>query len=392
MPRPRERSPARRPASRPPLYLAQCARGLEEVVAGELLGLGARHVEAVAGGARFAASPDAARRALLWLRSAVRLLEPVVSGAAATPDQLYELAAGVRWEELVGTRHTFAVKASVSERGFGDARFAALRVKDAIADRIRSRRGRRPDVDRRDPDVPVRVIVRRGEAHLFRDLAGGSLHRRGYRPIQVRSPLPEATAAGLLLLTGWDGASPLLDPMCGSGTFVLEAALLALERAPGLERGFAAERFPDADPKLWGRLRQEARDRQRRRLPAPIVGSDRHEGALGIARESARRAGLEGQVELRLADAATLVPDPAPGVVVANPPWGERLGEGRELAESWRALGGLLRRCPGARAYVLSGAPGLTRHLGLKASRRWPLRVGPQDVRWLRYEILPRRG
>jgi putative N6-adenine-specific DNA methylase len=371
----------------PSRHLAQCTRGLEEALAGELLELGAARVEAVPGGALFAADRALAYRATLWLRSAARVLEPVCAGRVDDFDALYELAGSAPWEDLVGPRRTFAIHATVSRGPFTDRHFAALRVKDAVADRIRRRRGSRPDVARQDPDVPLRLIVRDDEAAIYRDLAGDSLHRRGYRPVQVKSPLSEAVAAGLLLLSGWDRESPLIDPMCGSGTFVIEAAALAARRAPGLGRELAAERFPDADLELWSELRREAVSRVRRALAFPILGADRHEGALGIARDSARRAGLERFVQYRRADAATFEPPFVPQVVVTNPPWGERLGAGDDLVASWRAVGTFLRRCPGAQAYVLSGAPELTRHIGLRASRRWPLRLGPHDVRWLHYAM-----
>jgi len=370
-------------------HLAQCTRGLEAVLADELRALGSKSVSEVAGGALFAADAELACRATLWLRSAVRVLEPVGGGRVGDFDQLYELASRIRWEDLVGPRHTFSVHATVSNAPFTDRHFAALRVKDAVVDRIRARRGSRPDVARHDPDVPLRLIVRGEEALVFRDLAGDSLHRRGYRPVQVKSPLSEAVAAGLLLLAGWDRASPLVDPMCGSGTFVIEAAALAADRAPGYGRSFAAERFPDAAPALWRELRREARDRLRPRLDFALLGADRHAGAVGIAAGSARAAGLADLVRFQVADAAVFEPPFAPRLVVANPPWGERLGAGSELVASWRALGTFLRRCPGAVAWVLSGAPELTRHLGLRASRRWPLRIGQLDARWLRYEVRP---
>jgi 23S rRNA (guanine2445-N2)-methyltransferase len=391
-------APARRPAAIAPdrhrslRHLAQCTRGLEPVLADELATLGATGVSIVPGGVLFAADHALACRATFWLRSAVRVLEPVTSGRVGDFDQLYELVSRQRWEDLIGPRHTFAVRASVTNGPFTDRHFAALKVKDAVVDRIRSRHGQRPDVERHDPDVPLRLVVRGEEAHLFRDLAGDSLHRRGYRPVQVKSPLSEAVAAGLLLLTAWDGKSPVLDPLCGSGTFIIEAAALAADRAPGFGRSFAAERFPDGDPALWRRLREEARDRLRPKLGFAMLGVDRHDGAIGIAKTSAQAAGLGELVEFRVADAASFEPPFEPALVVTNPPWGERVGEGDDLIASWRALGTLLRRCPGALAYVLSGAPELTRHIGLRSSQRWPVRIGQFDARWLRYEMLPRRG
>jgi putative N6-adenine-specific DNA methylase len=382
--RPQNRGPGAAVAGR---HLAQCTRGLEQVLAAELTELGVRDVDIVSGGVLFTAEASLACRATFWLRSAVRVLEAVDWGRVGSFDDLYELAGRARWEELVGVRRTFSVRATVTNGPFTDRHFAALRVKDALVDRIRAKRGSRPSVDRRDPDVPLRLVVRGDEAHIFRDLAGDSLHRRGYRPVQVRSPLPEAVAAGLLLLSGWDRQSPLLDPMCGSGTFVIEAAALAADRAPGFARKFAAERFPDADPMVWRRLREEAADRLRRSVSFRLLGVDRHAGAVGIARTSARAAGLSQMMQFEVGDAAVFEPPFAPSVVVANPPWGERLGEGADLVASWRALGTLLRRCPGSHAYVLSGDRKLTRHIGLRSSRRWPVRVGPLDARWLHYEM-----
>ncbi len=361
------------------------------MLADELRDLGSTRVTPVPGGALFTADRHLACRAVFWLRSAVRVLEPIATGRALDFDQLYELASTARWEDLVGPRHTFAVHATVSNAPFKNRNFAALRVKDAVADRIRDKCGIRPDVDRRAPDVPIRLVGRGDDAHLFRDLAGDSLHRRGYRPVQVKSPLPEATAAGLLLMTGWEGRSPLLDPMCGSGTFVLEAAALLADRASGSSRSFAGERFPDADPVVWAALREEAADRLRSATgEVRLLGSDHHPGAIGIAREAARNAGLSRFVQFGVADVATFDPPFQPGLVVTNPPWGGRLGEGEELVKTWRDLGGCLRKCAGASAWVLSGAPELTRHLGLRASERHPLTLGPFDVRWLRYAIRER--
>ena len=372
-------------------HLAQCSRGLEDVLAAELRRLGTDDVDPVPGGALFKADRAQACRVVLWVRSAARVLEPVTTGEILDFEDLYDLVARIRWEDLIGAERTFAVHASVSRAPITDHQFAALKVKDAVADRIRSRRGRRPNVDRKSPDVPLRLVVRGSRAHIFRDLAGSSLHRRGHRPIQVKSPLSEAVAAGLLQLAGWDQASPILDPMCGSGTFLFEAASMALDRAPGLHRRFAAERFPDADPEVWRELRQEARERARDSLPFPILGSDSHAGAVGIAQKVAEDAGMGDVVRFQVADAAVFEPPFVPQIVASNPPWGGRLSGGEDLSSSWRSLGTFLRRCPGAAAYILSGDPGLTRHLGLRSSRRWPIRIGRFDARWLQYELRSER-
>jgi putative N6-adenine-specific DNA methylase len=176
--------------------------------------------------------------------------------------------------------------------------------------------------------------------------------------------------------------------MCGSGTFLIEAALLAADRAPGMQRGFAFERWPDFDAALWAELRAEAAARARQTLPFPLEGADRHEGAVSIAKLSAQAAGVAGLVRLRVAEAAVWQPACTPAAVYCNPPWGERLGEGEDLVQSWRDLGRFLHQsCAGARAIVLCGNPELTRHLGLRATRRWSVMNGPIDCRLLEYAV-----
>jgi len=373
---------------------ATCTLGLEQVLAGELAALGARQVAPRRGGVRFAGDPSLAARACLWLRSATRVRQQLAAFGVATADDLYAGAAAVPWERMIGSDDTIAVDASVRDAVLRHSGYAGLKVKDAIVDRVREREGRRPDVDRERPALAVKLVLQRDRARLYRDLSGESLHKRGYRPAQVRGPLNEATAAGLLLLAGWDGTRALLDPMCGSGTFVIEAAWIALDRAPGLTRPFAAERWRDHDAALWARARAEAEQRARASLDVPIGGADAHAGALAIARAAAGRAGVASLVRLVESDVERLEPPVAPGFVITNPPYGERLGEGAALERTWRALGTFLkRRCDGARAHVLSGDPALSRHLRLRASRRWPVRNAGIDCRLLRYEIrAPRAG
>jgi putative N6-adenine-specific DNA methylase len=368
-------------------YFVACTLGLEPAVVAELQELGITG-EAARGGVRFAGSRRDGYAAALWLRSAVHVQEEILAGPVASPEGLYDLVASVDWSRHLDPSLTLAVDATLRDAGLTHSKYAALRVKDAIVDQFRARTGRRPSVDVEVPDLPLKLVIRRDQAILYRSLAAGSLHKRGWRPIQVKSPLNEATAAGLLRLTGWDRRSPLIDPMCGSGTFPIEAALLASERAPGLGREFAFTRWPDFDAAAWRDLVADAERRRRSTLPFPILGADRHDGALRIARDSARRAGVADLVRFARADVGALDPGFAPAIVVVNPPYGERLGTGDDLVGSWRALGRFLHeRCAGAVAWVLSGSPELTRHLGLRASQRIPVRNGPLDCRWLRYEI-----
>jgi putative N6-adenine-specific DNA methylase len=369
-------------------YFAPCTLGVEEALAGELRGLGAAAIAARPGGVACEGDLRLGYAANLWLRSAIRVQEWVVEGSVAGPEDLYELVASVDWERLLKVDQTLAVDASVRDSAITHSGFAALKTKDAIVDRFRRRFGRRPNVDVERPDLPLKLVLHRGKATLYRILSGESLHKRGWRPIQVRSPLNEATAAGLLLLSGWDRASSLVDPMCGSGTFVVEAALLAADVAPGLRRRFAFEGWPDYEPSLFEPLRREARARAKERLPFLLEGADRHAGALALARRGAEAAGVAGLVRFTDADLRTFVPAEPPKAVFVNPPYGERLGEGEDLVTSWRDLGAFLHeRCRGADAYVLSGNPALTRHLGLRVERKWVVRNGPLDCRLLHYPI-----
>jgi len=208
----------------------------------------------------------------------------------------------------------------------------------------------------------------------------------------VKSPLNESLAAGLLMLTDWDRQSPMVDPMCGSGTFLIEAAHLALDHAPGLNRSFPFTRWPDFSRDRWEGIRAEARDRRKRSLDFQLLGSDRHGGAIGIAESSARNAGVLPHVNLQHCDARSYAPPGDPQLAVVNPPYGERLGAGDDLIETWHTLGQFFRReLAGRRVFVLSGNQELTRHLRLRANRRHPVRNGPIDCRWLEYELLAAR-
>jgi len=369
-----------------------CTLGVEQALADELVALGAADVTTGRGGVTCSGSAELGPTACLWVRSGIRVQELLAEFKVAIQDDLYDGARAVPWERYLSPDHTLAVDASVRDAVIKHSGFAALRIKDAVVDRLREHTGRRPNVDKKRPDVPLKLSLKKGTARLYRDLAGASLHKRGYRPVQVKSPLNEATAAGLLLLAGWHGQGDLVDPLCGSGTFLIEAAWIAADRAPGLRRRFAAERWPDADKALWKRLREEASARVARSLPIKIAGIDRHPGAVSLAHKALSAAGVVGGVTVEHCSAADWSLETPPAWVVTNPPYGERLGEGEDLINSWTELAGFLKQqCHGATAHVLSGDPELTGKLRLKADRRWAVHNGPIDCRWLRYSLHDRR-
>ena len=377
-------------------YFVPCTLGVEAALTAELVELGALEISTRPGGVSFVGDRRLGYAANLWLRSAVRVQDLLLRETARGKEALYEAVRRIDWSWLMRLDQTLAVDASVRDSELTHSNFVGLTVKDAIVDQFRERTGERPSVNADDPDLPLKVVLKRDVLTIWRNLSGDSLHKRGYRPIQVKSPLNEATAAGLIRLSGWDRASPLCDPMCGSGTFLIEAAMLAADRAPGMNRHFAFERWPDLDVEMWRSLKVEARARAKATLPFLIEGADRHGGAISIAERSAHVAGVANLVRLRVADAADWVPACAtapaggavtPFTVITNPPYGERLGEGDDLVGSWRALGRFLsERCRGSRAYVLCGNREMVAAIGLETARQFSVMNGQIDCRLIEYE------
>lgn len=369
-------------------YYAACTLGLETVLSEELRLLGAQHLRSQRGGVQFSGDQRLGYAACLWLRSAVRVREVIGTGEAHDQRQFERLLSRIDWHRYLGVDQTLAVDASIRDSFLNHSLYAAQLVKDAIVDQFRRRLGRRPSVDTARPDLPLKLFLRGSSLTIYRDLSGASLHKRGYRPILVKSPLNEATAAGLILLTGWDRRSPVLDPMCGSATFAIEAAMIAGDRAPGLERKFAFQSWPDFAMRIWRDLIVAARARARSGIQAipPIEAADHHRGAIGLARRAIEAADLQLCISLQMVEIESLQPTAQPALVLVNPPYGERLGELEQVAPSWRALGNFLRRLDGGfQAYVLCGHRELSSHLRWKASRRYAVRNGPIDCRWLQY-------
>jgi putative N6-adenine-specific DNA methylase len=370
------------------LFHVPCPLGLEPALAAELRALGVTDLQIAPGSAEFEGDHELGLRCCLWLRSAIRVQEILYRFPADSRDRFYDEAYAIDWPGLFDVEQSFRIDAHVRDSRVTHSKFAALVLKDAIVDRFRDAFGRRPNVERQDPDLPLRLHIREDEATVSRDYAGDSLHKRGYRPVQVKAPLSEAIAAGLLLLTGWDQESPLVDPMCGSGTIVIEAAMLASRRAPGLMRHFAFERWREHDRHEWQRLRDEARSGELQDLNFELLGGDRHRGAIEIARRSARSAGVDRLTRFECADVSELVPGENPRLVISNPPYGERIGRGSDLEQAWRSLGSFLHdRAQGADAWVLSGDRVLTKQLGLKARRRIPVHNARIECRLLGYPI-----
>jgi putative N6-adenine-specific DNA methylase len=370
-------------------YFATCGRGIEPVLAGELEALGALDVEPGRGGVRFAGDRALLYQANLWLRTAVRVLQPVLEADVASPDDLYAAVRSLDWSQYLTPDHTLAVDCNVRDSHITHSKYAALRTKDAICDQFVERVGRRPSVDLDEPMVGLNLHIHRDHAVLSLDSSGESLHKRGYRPVQTRAPLNEALAAALVLLTGWPGDRPFADPLCGSGTLPIEAAWLALRRPPGLTRKrFGFQGWMDFDVGLWTSLRDAARRGVRRALPAPIVAGDVRGDAIAFATANARAAGIGHLLRFEKRDVRDFRPPPGPaGVLLCNPPYGERLGEEKSLGGLYRLLGEVFReRCPGWACWVFTGNRRLADAIGLEPAAQVPLYNGKIPCRLLKFE------
>lgn len=372
----------------PAAYFATCARGLEPVLADELRALGAAGVEPGRGGVSFAGDRALLYRANLWLRTAIRVLVPVLEADVTSPEELYDAVRAADWSRYLTPEHTLAVDCNVRDSRLTHSKYAALKTKDAICDQFVERQGRRPSVDVDEPMVGLNLHVYRDHAVLSLDSSGESLHKRGYRPVLTKAPLNEALAAALVLLSGWDPETAFADPMCGSGVLPIEAAWLALRRPPGLtRRRFGFQGWMDYDVGLWTALRDEARRGAGKRLPAPVVGSDVRRDAVAFATTNARAAGVGNLLRFDLKDVRDFrPPDGPPGLVLCNPPYGERLGEEKELRPLYSALGEALRRCAGWTACVFTGNAGLARRIGLEPVAQVPLFNGKLPCRLLKFE------
>ncbi len=362
-------------------FFVSCAKGLEYLLVDELLALGCARATAAVAGANVEGGLRDAQRAVLWSRLASRVLWPLADYACADEHALYAGARALDWAAHLAPSMTLAVDAHVSGTAITHARYAAQRLKDAVVDAMREGTGARPDVDVASPDLRLSLVVRKGRAIVSVDLSGGPMHRRGWRRAQGEAPLKENLAAALLLRGGWpalyDGGGGLLDPMCGSGTLLIEGALMAADVAPGLLRHGEElpSRWTGFDREAWEELVAEAtvRERTGRAALRPVFdGRDLDPQAIRNARENATAAGLRDAIRFEVGDVRSLAAPPTPrGLVVCNPPYDARLAADPAL---YRALGDALRRSvPDWRASVLCGDRELAFASGLRAKKSYQL-------------------
>lgn len=368
---------------------APCPRGLEAVLSREL---GALHIEVSSqteGGVSFTGSLETVYRVNLESRIASRVLLEIDHRPYRSERDIYNAVYEMPWPERFSPSRTIKAKVSARHCSLKSLDYVTLRIKDAICDRFMKTVGSRPSVDTHRPDIRVDAFIDDTRLTLYLDTSGEPLFKRGFRRSPVDAPLRENLAAGLLYLSGWNGTQPLVDPLCGSGTIAIEAALMARCIAPGFRRRFAFEKLRSFQPDLWSTVREESAATQLLRSPAPISASDRDAGAIEAAREHMRQAGVDGDIVLSRQNIFDVTPPLGPGVVIMNPPYGVRLGSRVEMAEFYPQLGRWMKqRCVGWTVFLLSADLRTPKLIGLAPSRRIPLFNGGLECRLYSFPIV----
>lgn len=370
-------------------YFATCPRGLEALLVEELKQSGAREIKPTDGGVGFAGDLAVCYHANLHSRIATRILMQVGRGKYANEDELYQGAYKINWPNWFNVQHAFMVKVTGVKCPLKSLEFATLRIKDAICDKFRQAVGERPNIDTRTPTVRVHAYLTAENYQLYVDNSGNALYQRGNRKASIEAPLRENLAAGILQLSGWKAGEPLLDPMCGSGTFLLEAAMMALNIAPGLHRTFGFEKLKNFESDTWKKIKNAALKNVKPVGFQKIYGSDMDLRAVRVAKQNLAEAGLIEAVQLTHIDFLEVLPPAESGVLVANPPYGVRIGEDEDLAALYPKMGeSLKRRFAGWNAYFLTNDMRLPKLMRLTPSKRTPLFNGPLECRLFEIKVV----
>lgn len=366
--------------------IAKTFQGLEEILAEELTTLGANDIQIGRRMVSFTGDKRMMYKANFCLRTAIRILKPIKNFTAKDADEVYNQIQAIPWEEYLDVNKTFAIDAVVFSEEFRHSKFVSYKVKDAIVDYFRKKTGKRPSVRINNPDVLLNIHIAQTTCTLSLDSSGESLHRRGYRQEQVDAPLNEVLAAGMLLMTGWRGECDLIDPMCGSGTIPIEAALIARNIAPGVFRkGFAFEKWVDFDSEMFDEIYND--DSQEREFTHKIYGYDNNPKANEIATHNIKAAGVSKDVTLKLQPFQQFEQPQEKSIIVMNPPYGERIST-NDLLGLYQMIGERLKHAfVGNEAWVLSYREECFDQIGLKPSKKVPLFNGALECEFRKYEI-----
>lgn len=366
--------------------IAKTFQGLEEVLAAELTALGANDIQIGRRMVSFSGDKEMMYKANFCLRTAIRILKPIKHFTAQDADEVYEQIKAIHWEDYLSVDNSFAIDAVVFSEEFRHSKFVSYRIKDAIVDYFREKTGKRPNVRINKPDVLLNIHIAENNCTLSLDSSGESLHRRGYRQEAVEAPLNEVLAAGMILMTGWHGECDLIDPMCGSGTIPIEAALIARNIAPGVFRKeFAFEKWPDFDRDLFDEIYND--DSQEREFTHKIYGYDNNPKANTIAMHNIKAAGVSKDVVLKLQPFQQFEQPKEKSIIITNPPYGERISS-NDLLGLYEMIGERLKHAfTGNTAWILSYRDECFDKIGLKATKRIPLLNGALDCEFRQYEI-----
>ena len=366
--------------------IAKTFMGLEPVLANELTQLGAKNVQVGRRMVSFTGDKEMMYRANFQLHTAIRILKPIKHFKALSADDVYEGVKDIDWTEYLSLDKTFAVDSVVFSEEFRHSKFVAYKVKDAIVDQFREKTGNRPNISVSNPDMRLHIHIAEDQCTLCLDSSGESLHRRGYRQESVEAPLNEVLAAGMILMTGWHGETDFIDPMCGSGTLLIEAALIARNMAPGLFRKeFAFEKWPDFDPDLFDEIYND--DSNEREFTHHIYGYDVDIKAVNTARLNVKAAGLTSDITVEEQDFKNFTQPKEKSIMVTNPPYGERISTS-DLLGTYKMIGERLKhQFTGNEAWVLSYREECFTQIGLKPSIKIPLFNGSLECEFRKYQM-----
>ena len=371
-------------------FIAKTFSGLEELLAEEIKVLGGKNIQLLTRGVQFEGDKKLLYRANYELRTALRILVPVASFQVSSDNVLYEKVRDINWHQWMNVDNTLAVDAVTFSENLNHSHFIALRTKDAIVDQFRGRTGKRPSIDTEKPDLAIQVHIGREDlCTVSLDSSGVSLHQRGTKLLSTAAPVNEVLAAGMILLSGWDKKTPLMDFMCGSGTILMEAAMILRNIPPQFKREyFSFHHWKDFDPALWSEVVKEA---QERIVTAPrlIYGIDINKNAVNKAIANIQGAGLEDVIQIE-SRSFQLSPPPADnGVIITNPPYGERLNDDQEVLNGlYRAIGDKLKQdYKGWWAWLISSNTQALKHIGLHPTKKRTLFTGPLECKFLGYEL-----
>lgn len=373
--------------SSPIKLLAKCPSGLETTLAGELSDLGASNIEVLFRAVSFEGDKRLMYAANYQCRTALRILLPVKQFSISTEEDFYTNIKAVKWEDYFSSGETFAINSTLINSIFTHSHYVSQRAKDAIADRFREKTGIRPSVDTDNPDFRINIHMNDNEVNLSFDSSGDSLHKRGYHIANAEAPISEVLAAGMILLSGWDRNSTFIDPMCGSGTLLIEAAMIAMNLPAGQFReDYGFMRWKDFDKDLWHDVVNEAMNQQRE-IDFEILGSDISPGNLRSAEANLKQARLHKDIQLKVSRFQDIVPPEGSGVLITNPPYGDRL-QVDNIIELYQDLGNLLkRRFAGYQAWAISADLQAIKRIGLKPMKKHILFNGPLECRYVGFDL-----